>query len=192
MPARKGDVADAARSIADALEEAGIDYAIGGALAYAYYGIPRATNDIDLNVFPSSFAIPELVRALLHAGCEIDQPRVVEQLSTGNDASARCLGWRVDIFAPSLPVHESARERRVSHPLQGRSAQFLSAEDLMVFKILYYRTIDVADLERLILVQRDRLDTAYVRLWLDRLLPKDDPRKGAFEAMLERAQAAPG
>jgi hypothetical protein len=80
----------------------------------------------------------------------------------------------------------------VSHPLQGRSAQFLSAEDLMVFKILYYRTIDVADLERLILVQRDRLDTAYVRLWLDRLLPKDDPRKSEFEAMLERAQAAPG
>ena len=108
MPARTGDVADAARSIADALEEAGIDYAIGGALAYAYYGIPRATNDIDLNVFPSSFAI------------------------------------------------------------------------------------DVADLERLILVQRDRLDTAYVRHWLDRLLPTDDPRKTDFEAMLERARTVSG
>lgn len=34
-----------------ALEEAGISYAVGGALANNVWGIPRATRTLDMNVF---------------------------------------------------------------------------------------------------------------------------------------------
>jgi hypothetical protein len=186
MPERSGDVADAARRIADALEASGIEYAIGGALAYAYYGVPRATNDIDLNVFPSAFAFPELVAALEDAGCEIDASRALQALSTGNDFGAKCMGWRVDVFPPTLALHDSARERVVVHPLLGRPARFLSAEDLMLFKVLYHRAIDLVDLERLLAVQGPKLDFAYVRRWLEKLLPVDDPRLAEIETMLRR------
>jgi hypothetical protein len=159
MAEQGADVAQAARRIVDALAEAGIEYAIGGALAYAYYGVPRATNDIDLNVFPSAFAVPELVLALRRAGCELDAAAAERALATGNDFGARCLGWRVDLFPATLPLHESARERIVVHSLLGRPARFLSAEDLMLFKVLYHRTQDVADIERLLAIQGARLET---------------------------------
>jgi hypothetical protein len=38
-------------AVGDALSRAGIPHAFGGALALAYYATPRATIDIDLNVF---------------------------------------------------------------------------------------------------------------------------------------------
>jgi hypothetical protein len=37
--------------IAQALEQAQIPYAFGGAIALAYYAAPRGTEDIDINVF---------------------------------------------------------------------------------------------------------------------------------------------
>ena len=45
-----------ARAIADALEERGIGYAIGGAIALGYYAVPRATVDVDVNVFVAAIA----------------------------------------------------------------------------------------------------------------------------------------
>lgn len=42
---------DAAVSLGAALEGKHIPYAIGGALAYNLYGVPRATHDLDVNVF---------------------------------------------------------------------------------------------------------------------------------------------
>ena len=42
---------DVARQLADALEDNDIEYAIGGALALGYYATPRATVDVDINIF---------------------------------------------------------------------------------------------------------------------------------------------
>ena len=42
---------DIALRIATNFEKANIPYAIGGALAYNMYGVPRSTIDVDLNVF---------------------------------------------------------------------------------------------------------------------------------------------
>jgi hypothetical protein len=41
---------DIARRLGDALAHEGMPYAIGGALALAYYATPRATVDVDINV----------------------------------------------------------------------------------------------------------------------------------------------
>lgn len=44
---------------ADALEAAGLPYAIGGALALAIAGVPRGTAEVDLNVFVDDARVPE-------------------------------------------------------------------------------------------------------------------------------------
>src|SRR5213594_2717229 len=54
--------AEVARDLADALEQGGIPYAIGGAIALGFYAAPRATVDVDVNVFVSPER--ELARAL--------------------------------------------------------------------------------------------------------------------------------
>ena len=42
---------DAIAALVDALERSGIDYALGGALAYSAWAEPRATRDVDLNLW---------------------------------------------------------------------------------------------------------------------------------------------
>jgi len=55
------DAASVARRLADALEQHAIPYAIGGAIAYGFYGAARGTKDVDVNLFlPPDEARPAL------------------------------------------------------------------------------------------------------------------------------------
>ena len=56
---------EVARALADVLEREALPYAIGGALALGFYALPRATADVDLNVFLPPAAIDQVLRALL-------------------------------------------------------------------------------------------------------------------------------
>lgn len=42
---------DTSLALANALEQRAVPYAIGGALACGVWGVPRATLDVDVNVF---------------------------------------------------------------------------------------------------------------------------------------------
>ena len=53
-----------ARHLADVLEAAAIPHAIGGALALGVWGFPRATNDVDLDVFVTADALSPVVHIL--------------------------------------------------------------------------------------------------------------------------------
>lgn len=55
---------DVARTLGAALESAGLPHAIGGAIAYGFYGPPRATFDVDVNVFVPPAEVDRVVDAL--------------------------------------------------------------------------------------------------------------------------------
>jgi len=48
---RADNPAELAVLISRCLEDAGIPYAVGGAVAYGFWGVPRGTQDLDLNLF---------------------------------------------------------------------------------------------------------------------------------------------
>jgi hypothetical protein len=58
----------------------------------------------------------------------------------------------------------------------GAPIHVLSAEDLTVFKLLFFRGKDVVDVERLVAAQGDRLDRDYVRRWLVACVGEHDER----------------
>lgn len=60
----------------------------------------------------------------------------------------------------------------------------LSAESLAVFKLLFFRPKDIVDLQRLIAVQGERLDTNYVRRHLVEMMGEDDERVGKWDELL--------
>ena len=61
-------------ALENALEGAGIPHAFGGAHALAYYATPRATHDIDLNVFVGADRAAELLRLLAGLGATTNVP----------------------------------------------------------------------------------------------------------------------
>ena len=67
------DATEAAVHFALALQRAQVPHAIGGAIAYGFFGAARGTFDVDLNVFVEGAQAPLALDALIAAGLEIDR-----------------------------------------------------------------------------------------------------------------------
>ncbi len=94
-----------------ALDEAlaTIPHAFGGALALAYYAEPRATIDIDLNLFVGAERFPDVAERLVALGAAADDPAAAELVRL--DGQARVL-WDttpVDLFFAYDPFHHAGR-----------------------------------------------------------------------------------
>jgi len=186
MAPAEQSAADAAQRIADELERAGFSYAIGGALALAIAGVPRGTADVDVNVFVSEDRVQAVVMLLSHLGIEFDLEKAAAQARTQGMFIGRWDGMRIDVFLPSIPFAFDAERTRIRvTDAAGWSGWFLSAEALAVFKLLFFRSKDVVDLERLVAV-RPELDTGYVRKWIVEMMGEDDERTVKWDDLVEQ------
>lgn len=170
------NAADVGLSLARALEAAHLPYALGGALAYGVWALPRATKDVDLNLFVAADGLPAACDALTNAGVVFERSEALRLAAE----EGLFIGWlgacRIDIFTPSIPFSWEALKTRVSIEIGGSSVWFLSAEALSFFKMMFFRGKDLVDLERLISSMGPRLDAAYVRRWLVETMGEDDER----------------
>src|SRR5579883_2700304 len=146
-----------------ALDQNNIPHAFGGAIALAFYGEPRDTRDIDVNV-----ALPpkEYQRVLdsLSMLFPIDNRKRIEyeliQL-----AQTR-LYWEttaIDLFFADIPFHDSIAQRTHDVDYVGTRLPIVSAEDLIVLKAAFNRPKDWFDIENIFAIRQHALDTAYVR-----------------------------
>ncbi|MBI2891166.1 MAG: hypothetical protein HYY13_10335 [Nitrospirae bacterium] len=175
-----------ARKLVDALVESGIEYALGGALAYGYWAPPRGTIDVDLTLFLDPPDWPRGVGVLRQAGCEVDPKRTLEGAKDRGDVRLWCEGMRVDVYFPSLDFYGSVRRRRVTKTLEDRDVKILSAEDLSTLKALFNRGKDWVDIERMLAAQGASFDRSYVRDWIVRLVGEEDDRVLKWNEMTAR------
>lgn len=179
--------AECAQEIADTLEEAGISYAIGGALALAIAGVPRGTADVDVNVFVPEDEVDRVIDTLRSLGIEIDTESAVARVHRDGMFVGRWHGMRIDVFLPSIPfAHEAERTRVQVTDAEGWTGWFLSAEALAVFKLLYFRGKDQVDLERLVAVASPAFDHAFVRRWIVEMMGEGDERVGRWDDIVAR------
>lgn len=161
------------------LDRAGIAHAIGGALALAYHvEEARATRDIDLNVSVDPDD-PEVLFRLLPPEIPWDTGDVAAVKRTGQVR----LWWPVDgpeppipldLFFPQGPLHEAIDGHVEKVPMLDSVVPILNATHLMVFKMLFDRRKDWADIEEL--VRFKKADLAAARDWIRQLLGDDDER----------------
>lgn len=181
-------VLERALAVSRALRDAGMAHALGGALCLAFHvHDARATNDIDLNV-TSDPDRPELVfRALppgvRWSGADVEQAR--------RDGQVR-LHWSegelpvtpVDVFLPQHDFHAVAASRVETVPLLGAEVPVLAATDLAVFKALFDRLKDWADIEELL--RYGDVDRGEVVHWLTEVVGAEDDRLARFAAVCAR------
>lgn len=139
------DAFEVAMILADALEEAQVPYAIGGALAYGLWGDPRGTHDVDINLFVEPAQLDGALTAMERAGTRFDRAAAHRAAAEGDVLIGDHHGMRIDVFTPSIPFSwEAGRTRvRVEGPTGPRS--FLSAEATVIFKLLFYHGVDPRD-----------------------------------------------
>ncbi len=177
MTAVELPLAEKVAAIHGALDGAAISHAFGGALALAYYAEPRATIDIDVNVFASPGQFATVMEALEPLGVAAgDAADLVER-----DGQCRLWWGRtpVDLFFAYDDVHEAMQEGARRMPFGEQSLPVLSAEHLLVCKAAFDRAKDWIDIEQM-LVAADLLDVEEADRWLIRLLGEDDFRRSRF------------
>lgn len=156
-----------------ALEQAKVPHAIGGALALAYYAEPRATIDVDINVFVHTDQWPAIRDALAPLGVDVE----ADEEELDRDGQVR-LWWDrnpVDLFFSYDPFHDEMRRSARKVPFNGATISILGPEHLAVCKAMFDRPKDWLDIEQM-LVATSPLDLEEIKGWLERMVGKDNPR----------------
>jgi hypothetical protein len=170
-----------------ALARRRIPHAFGGAIALAYATLdPRGTSDIDVNVFLPASDCERALRALPD-GVALPEG-TVEAIQ--RDGQVR-LWWDetpLDLFFDYAPIHEEAARHRRTVRFGSTRVPVLGPVELAVFKAMFDRTRDWADIEAMLAAET--LDADDVRDRLQAMLGADHPRLARLEEALRRATSA--
>jgi hypothetical protein len=157
----------------DALGAAAIPHAFGGAIALAYCTEePRGTRDLDINAFVPAERAGEVLAALPDGVRVTDEDIAIAR----RDEQVR-VWWDdtpLDLFFDAGEFHAHAATAVRWVPFEGHTIPILGCDELVVFKVLFNRTRDWADIEAI--VSARALDCGAALGWLERLIGADDER----------------
>lgn len=174
---------DKVLALHDALGADGIGHAFGGALALAYYAEPRATVDIDVNVFVPPEQFDAVVAVLSPLG--VSAP--VEAAAVERDGQCRLWWGRtpVDVFFAYDEIHDAMRRSVRTMPFGAGWIPVLGPEHLVVCKAVFDRPKDWLDIEQVV-VTVEALDVEEVRRRVARIVGDGDARLRKLERLLTR------
>lgn len=170
-----------------ALAAAKAPHALGGALALAYYAEPRATIDVDLNVFVQTERWPTIRDALSPLGVDVS----IDPAALERDGQVR-LWWDrnpVDLFFSYDPFHDEMRKAIRRVPFAETTVPVLAPEHLAVCKAMFNRPKDWLDIEQ-ILVAANPLDVPEIEAWLEAMVGERDERLLRLREILTQLGAA--
>jgi hypothetical protein len=157
-------------AVHDALDEAALPHAFGGAIALAYCTEePRGTRDLDVNVFVDPARAGEALSALPAQVAVSD----ADVATAARDGQVR-LWWEdtpLDVFLDVHRFHAEVAQDVRSVPFEGHTIPVLDCTALAVFKALFDRTKDWADIEEI--AAAGALESGRAVAWLERILGAD-------------------
>jgi len=191
--------ADFVHLVIEALQAAGIDYLIGGAVAAWAWGEPRSTMDVDIVVNIPFEAIPALSRELEKRDMPVPVDIIFdtlteERLDLPINAIHIYSGFKADLYPlrPQDELRRSSLQRRISvdfGPPLG-AVYVHSPEDLILYKIWYFslnqQTKHVRDIAAILKSLGSEIDYKYIQTWVARL-----GLSSTWQALLDQIQPPP-
>ncbi len=167
-----------------ALEGVSIAHAFGGALALAYYAEPRATIDVDLNVFVPPRRAGRTLDTLTALGVDLERRTTLELARRDGQARVRWGRTPLDLFFSYDPFHDACQASRRMVPFGDTRIPILAAEHLLVCKAVFDRRKDWIDIEQVLFMTAAELDVVEVTTWMDRLAGSADGRTIRLQGLL--------
>jgi len=168
-----------------ALSAADLPHAFGGGLALAYYGEPRVTVDIDVNVFVSIDRRPEVETALEPLPIELG----LDPKGLAEERQAR-LPWDLNplhLFFSYDDLHAEMPKAIRRVPFAGTEIPIVAPEHLVIRKAMLDRTKDWLDIEA-ILIASGQLDLEAIETWVRRLAGDGDHRVTKLQDLARRTR----
>ncbi len=167
-------------AVHDALAEAGLPHAIGGAIALGYCTAePRGTRDLDVNVFVAQERFREVAEALPPEVSVTPSDIAVAE----RDGQVRLL-WDdvpIDVFLNNVPFHDEVQKSVREVEFMGRTIPVIGCISLAVFKAMFDRTQDWADIESM--VAKGSIDLEVVTRWIGEMTGPHSPRVRRLEQL---------
>jgi len=173
----KNEMVEAIKPLIEVFNQLGILYYIGGSVASSIYGMPRATQDIDLVTHFKSEHIAHLEQAL-ESTYYIDQEMILKAIINGTSFNLIHLEtmMKIDIFLlKNDPYHQIAfgRKKEELFDEQDHILRFYiaSCEDVILTKLDWFRLgggiseQQWRDIQGVLKIQQESLDIDYLLTW---------------------------
>ena len=146
---------DALEAFSKLLDLSGKKGMVIGGVAYAVWGQPRSTDDVDGVILAWDQDIPQLLQCARRLGLESRLPKAEEYARKSKMLLLRhqASGTKLDISLAWSPFESEAISRSHSIGWQGFSFPVIGPEDLIIFKLVASRPQDLADIDKLLGVQ---------------------------------------
>ncbi len=168
------------RRIVAALDGAGVPYMITGSFASSLHGAPRSTQDIDIVVAPNRESLDRLLNAFPASEYYVSRNSAHDALRESSmfNVIDHESGWKVDfIIRKAREFSRREFERRAQISALGMSLYIASPEDVLIAKLEWAKRSgserQIEDAAAIIRTQGDRLETAYIEPWIEKLEIQD-------------------
>ncbi|MHC4223336.1 MAG: nucleotidyl transferase AbiEii/AbiGii toxin family protein [Planctomycetota bacterium] len=144
----------------------GTRFALAGGLAQQVWGRVRSTRDVDLLIsMPDDLSslLAAFAARAIHASGEPRRLGDLEFHSLSREDPEAFVDVPVDLLVARGGLGEQAVRRAISLPIGSLVVPVVSAEDLLLLKLLADRILDRVDAEDIAREQSGRLDLAYLK-----------------------------
>lgn len=151
-------------------------YMLTGSLASSMYGVPRATNDIDIVVAPTHKQLEAFLQLIQRLNLYVAREEAAAALKNKTMFSVIDFanGWKVDFIMQkghAFGIEEF--ERRETHEVDGIRLSIATPEDVLLAKLEWARMSEserqLEDVAGILRTQGQKLDLSYVRSWVETL-----------------------
>ena len=169
------DLTDVIHELVALFDRLSLPYAIMGGIAVRAYALPRPTYDVDFTLAVSRDRLRELFAAVEELGYSIpnayeggwvDQVGGMPLIKIRLNLDGKAID--ADLFLAETVFQQEFIARRVTCAVEGQQVSLVTAEDLILFKLIASRPRDLIDAQDVLFTQGE-LDKAYMRRWSQEL-----------------------
>jgi hypothetical protein len=182
MKDHPSDITDFLKLILEALEAAGVDYLIGGAVAEWAWGEPRATQDLDFVIDLPIKAINKLSKELEKRHMLVPAEIMLDTMTEDRadipiNAIHVYTGFKADLYlvreGDELRQSAFQRRREVDYGPPIGKVYVHSPEDLILYKLIYLgisgQPKHSRDIAAILYSRKEELDFTHIEEWVTRL-----------------------
>ncbi len=162
-------LAELFKKVISFLEKEEVDYLVIGGVASAALGYPRFTQDVDICLFIDRSKITGFLDKLKKEEFNFAEKEVAKRIRETGTFQIFWGELHVDFLILSTDFEKAALSRKRRITIYGVEASLPTPEDLILFKVVPSRPIDLADVENIAKRYSGKLDKEYLESWAQKL-----------------------